>query len=149
MLHGLIRIALETQAVGGGGLRRLMLHTSDWLRGSSMLALRFAAVKEPPSRLSVCAARDPGVQLVQLLVQMALEAHGGSFPCFSGGAAAVMDGLQQVSTPAHTRPTCTPNPYLTSLSDAKRVCSIPCGQHAPDSVLMACWFGVGSGSGRT
>ena len=35
---------------------------------------------------------------IQLLVQMALEAHGGSFPCFSGGAAAVMDGLQQVST---------------------------------------------------
>ena len=37
---------------------------------------------------------------IQLLVQMALEAHGGSFPCFSGGAAAVMDGLQQVSTHA-------------------------------------------------
>ena len=35
---------------------------------------------------------------IQLLVQMALEAHGGSFPCFSGGAAAVMDGLQQVNT---------------------------------------------------
>ena len=39
---------------------------------------------------------------IQLLVQMALEAHGGSFPCFSGGAAAVMDGLQQVSTPTRT-----------------------------------------------
>ena len=30
-----------------------------------------------------------------MLVQIALDAHGGQFPCFSGGADAVLSGLEQ------------------------------------------------------
>ena len=32
---------------------------------------------------------------VRMLVQIALDAHGGQFPCFSGGADAVLNGLEQ------------------------------------------------------
>jgi len=32
---------------------------------------------------------------VKMLVGLALEAHGGTFPCFAGGREAVMDGLTE------------------------------------------------------